>query len=189
MRFDDAGREEVLLSLKLAIKERDHDFFLPDICEEAEGDLAEEWKPRDFVNIICHPDDNAPLRVEDGVEIIGGNYRVDGLGGTVAVFYWQFNDWLKVGGRLGPPPGPGRAGVNGAEESAPPGSEKPTGLFSLIRDAWGAGSLVEVVGEEPQLRRQQKRMPRWDGWWVEWCLPGAGQTRTRVRPPAPAEPG
>ncbi len=72
MRFDDAGREEVLLSLKLAIKERDHDFFLPDICEEAEGDLAEEWKPRDFVNIICHPDDNAPLRVEDGVEIIGG---------------------------------------------------------------------------------------------------------------------
>ena len=63
-----------------------------------------------------------------------------------------------------PPPGPGRSGVNGAEESAPPGSEKPTGLFSLIRDAWGAGSLVEVVGEEPQLRRQQKRMPRWDVW-------------------------
>lgn len=27
MRFDDAGREEVLHSLKLAIKERDHDFF------------------------------------------------------------------------------------------------------------------------------------------------------------------
>ena len=44
-----------------------------------------------------------------------------------------------------PPPGPGDAGVNGAEESAPPGSEKPTGLFSLIRAAW-AGSLDEVVG-------------------------------------------
>ncbi|MBQ3144837.1 MAG: hypothetical protein IJB89_10015 [Akkermansia sp.] len=36
-----------------------------------------------------------------------------------------------------PPPGPGDAGVNGAEVSAPPGSEKPTGLFSLIRAAWG----------------------------------------------------
>ncbi|MBQ3144836.1 MAG: hypothetical protein IJB89_10010 [Akkermansia sp.] len=35
------------------------------------------------------------------------------------------------------PPGPGDAGVNGAEVSAPPGSEKPTGLFSLIRAAWG----------------------------------------------------
>ena len=36
-----------------------------------------------------------------------------------------------------PPPGPGDAGVNGAEVSAPPGAEKPTGLFSLIRAAWG----------------------------------------------------
>ena len=35
-----------------------------------------------------------------------------------------------------PPPGPGDAGVNGAEVSAPPGSEKPTGLSSLIRAAW-----------------------------------------------------
>ncbi len=34
-----------------------------------------------------------------------------------------------------PPPGPGVAGVNGAEVSAPPGSEKPTGLFSLSRAA------------------------------------------------------
>ncbi len=33
------------------------------------------------------------------------------------------------------PPGPGNAGVNGAEVSAPPGPEKPTGLFSLIRAA------------------------------------------------------
>ena len=55
-----------------------------------------------------------------------------------------------------PPPGPGDAGVNGAEESAPPGSEKPTGLFSLIRAAW-AGSLVEVVGIEPPAVQTTKK--------------------------------
>ena len=44
-----------------------------------------------------------------------------------------------------PPPGPGDAGVNGAEVSAPPGSEKPTGLFSLIRDARGAGSHLALL--------------------------------------------
>ena len=55
-----------------------------------------------------------------------------------------------------PPPGPGDAGVNGAEESAPPGSEKPTGLSSLIRAAW-AGSLVEVVGIEPPAVQTTKK--------------------------------
>ena len=71
-----------------------------------------------------------------------------------------------------PPPGPGDAGVNGAEVSAPPGSEKPTGLFSLIRDARGAGALVGVVGEELRLRRQQKRMPRWD---ILFCCTRSGR--------------
>ena len=55
-----------------------------------------------------------------------------------------------------PPPGPGDAGVNGAEESAPPGSEKPTGLSSLIRAAW-AGSLVEVEGIEPPAVQTTKK--------------------------------
>ena len=69
MHFDDEGRDELLLSLKIAIKERDHDFLLPDTPEE--GD-SEEWEVRDFINIICLPDDKAPLCVEDGVELKGG---------------------------------------------------------------------------------------------------------------------
>ena len=69
MHFDDEGREELLLSLKIAIKERDHDFLLPDTPEEGE---TEEWQVRDFINIICLPDDKAPLCVEDGVELKGG---------------------------------------------------------------------------------------------------------------------
>lgn len=69
MHFDDEGREELLLSLKIAIKERDHDFLLPDTPEEG---VSEEWQVRDFLNIICLPDDKAPLCVEDGVELKGG---------------------------------------------------------------------------------------------------------------------
>jgi hypothetical protein len=69
MHFDNEGRDELLLSLKIAIKERDHDFLLPDTPAEGE---TEEWQVRDFLNIICLPDDKAPLCVEDGVELKGG---------------------------------------------------------------------------------------------------------------------
>ena len=69
MHFDDEGRDELLLSLKIAIKERDHDFLLPDTPEEGE---TVEWQVRDFLNIICLPDAKAPLCVEDGVELKGG---------------------------------------------------------------------------------------------------------------------
>ncbi|MBR5887679.1 MAG: hypothetical protein IKZ07_05660 [Akkermansia sp.] len=76
MLFDEEGREELQLCLRLAIKERDHDFLLPDI-DEARND--DEWVPRDFMNIECHPNDDEPLFVEDGIVITGGTHALTAL--------------------------------------------------------------------------------------------------------------
>ncbi len=79
MRFDDEGRDELLLCLRIAIKERDHDFLVTDLCEVNEGSLSTEWEPRDFINIVCLPEDTAPLSVEEGIEIKGGAIALSAL--------------------------------------------------------------------------------------------------------------
>lgn len=79
LRFDEEGRDVLLNRLKWAVRERDHEFFCPDIGAAGESSLPREWMPCDFVNIICHPEDEASLCIGEGVEITGGSIALAAL--------------------------------------------------------------------------------------------------------------
>lgn len=72
IEFDDEGREKLLNDIERTITQEDHEF------DVLEGELSTDearggnWKPNDFYNISWHPDENAPLRVDDSVYIEGG---------------------------------------------------------------------------------------------------------------------
>lgn len=79
LHFDEEGRDELLHSLKLTVRERDHEFLFPDIGAEGEYSLSREWKPCDFVKIECHPVADFPLCVGKGIEITGGSIALTAL--------------------------------------------------------------------------------------------------------------
>lgn len=83
LRFDAEGREEILNSLKWAVKELDHEFLLPDT--ELVASLSPEWKPCDFINIIPAPNSEEPLRISVGIEITGGCPVLVALGAQLSV--------------------------------------------------------------------------------------------------------
>ncbi len=82
LRFDAEGREEILNSLKWAVKELDHEFLLPDT--ELTAGLSSEWQPCDFINIIPAPNSEEPLRISVGIEITGGCTVLAALGAQLS---------------------------------------------------------------------------------------------------------
>ncbi len=82
LRFDAEGREEILNSLKWAVKELDHEFLLPDT--ELTAGLSLEWQPCDFVNIMPAPNAEEPLRISIGIEITGGSSVLAALGSQLS---------------------------------------------------------------------------------------------------------
>lgn len=82
LQCDAEGREEILNSLKRAVKELDHEFLLPDT--ELTAGLSPEWQLCDFVNIMPAPTAEEPLRISVGIEITGGCSVLAALGAQLS---------------------------------------------------------------------------------------------------------
>lgn len=72
IEFDDEGREKLLNDIERTITQEDHEFDILDAELSTDEARGGNWKPNDFYNISWHPDENAPLRVDDSVYIEGG---------------------------------------------------------------------------------------------------------------------
>lgn len=79
LHFDEVGRDELLHSLKWAVREHDHEFLFPDIGAACEYSLSREWEPCDFVKIECHLVADSPLCVGEGIVMTGGSIALTAL--------------------------------------------------------------------------------------------------------------
>ena len=79
IQFDAEGRQLLLADIEEAIREEDHAFGVLGVQLDEPASTSEDWQTVEFYNIVCVPDEKAPLRVDNGVSISGGRKALTSL--------------------------------------------------------------------------------------------------------------